>query len=91
MSVWVAKCAGYPNHIHVDAGAQLQSAEWKALLHAAGVHVYDAGVESHNSLGAGERYHAYLRDFYNRVSAGRPGISSGIGARCHRHEPDGRA
>ena len=62
MSVWVTKYAGYSNHIYVDAGTQLQSAEWKALLHAAGVQVYDLGVESHNSLGAGERYHAYLRN-----------------------------
>jgi len=32
-----------------------QSPWWKALLHAAGVQVYNSGVESHNSLGAGER------------------------------------
>jgi len=74
-SVWVTKYAGHSNHIHVDAGTQLQSAEWKALLHAAGVQVYDSGVESHNSLGAGERYHAYLHNLHNRVSADRPGIS----------------
>eukprot|EP00168_Porphyra_purpurea_P014416 TRINITY_DN412_c0_g1_i3.p1 TRINITY_DN412_c0_g1~~TRINITY_DN412_c0_g1_i3.p1 ORF type:complete len:415 (+),score=68.59 TRINITY_DN412_c0_g1_i3:362-1606(+) len=74
-SVWVTRYAGFSNHIHVDAGTQLQSAEWKALLHAAGVQVYDSGVENHNSLEAGERYHAYLRILYNRVSADRPGIS----------------
>jgi len=56
----------------------MQSAEWKALLRAAGVHLYDSVVEGHNSLGAGERYHAYLRNSYNRVSAGRPGISADI-------------
>jgi len=75
MSVLVTKYAGYSDHIHVDAGTQLQSDEWKALLHDAGVEVYDSGLESHNSLGAGERYHAYLRNLYNRVSADRSGIS----------------
>jgi len=75
MSVWVTNYAGYSNHIHVDAGTQLQSAKWKVLLHAAGVQVYDSGVESHNSPGAGERYHAYWRNMYNRVSADPPGIS----------------
>jgi len=75
ISFWVTKYDEYSNHIHVNAGTLLQSAEWKALLHAAGVQVYDSKVESHNSLGAGERYHAYLRNLYNRVSADRPGIS----------------
>jgi len=75
MSAWVTKYAGNSDHIHVDAGTQLKAADWKALLHAAGVQVYASGVESHNSLGAGEHYHAYLRNLYNRVSADRPDIS----------------
>jgi len=74
MSVWVNKYADYSKHIYVDAGTKLQAVEYKALPHAAGVRVYDSGVESHNSLGAGERYHAYLRNLYNGVSADRPGI-----------------
>jgi len=56
----------------------MQSAEWKALLRAAVVHLYDSVVEGHNCLGAGERYHAYSRNSYNRVSAGLPGISADI-------------
>jgi len=39
MSLWVTKYAGYLNHIYFDAGTQLQSEEWKALLHAVGVQV----------------------------------------------------
>jgi len=35
-------------------------------------------VQSHNSVGAGERYHACVRNLYNRMSADRPGISPGM-------------
>ena len=35
----------------------------------------ESGVESHNALGVGERYHSFLRQIYRKVSAQFPAIS----------------
>ena len=74
MLVWVTPLVGYPEELHVDAGSQLRSASFLALLSSSGVKMRPSGVESHNALGAGERYHAYLRQLFKRVRADHPKI-----------------
>jgi len=64
---WVYAYAGHPEAMHTDQGPQFVAAGWLALVHAAGTRHIESGAESHNSLGAGERYHAVLRNIYRRV------------------------
>jgi len=66
--------AGHPERMHTDQGPQFVAAGWRALAHAAGIHQRESGVESHNYLGAGERYHAVLRHIYRRVKADHPDL-----------------
>lgn len=51
----------------LDQGPHFQSSEFRSLLNAAGINAIDAGAESHNALGEVERYHAYLRNIFDRV------------------------
>jgi len=37
------------------------------MMRDEGIKPIDSGIESHNSLGAGERYHAMLRQIYRTV------------------------
>lgn len=51
----------------LDQGPQFQSSEFRRLLSAAGIEVFDAGVEIHDALGEVERYYAYRRNSFTRV------------------------
>lgn len=67
LRLWVCPYAGHPEIMRTDQGSQFASAGWKALVHTAGTRLAVSGVEAHNALGVGERYHAYLRGIYRRV------------------------
>lgn len=71
---WVTPYIGYSDFMHTDQGPQLASEEWKALQQSVGIKRLESGVESHNSLGVGERYHAFLRRIYWRVRASHPDL-----------------
>jgi len=71
---WVYAYAGHPEAMHTDQGPQFVAAGWRALVHAAGTRHIESGAESHNSLGAGERYHAVLRNIYRRVKRDHPDV-----------------
>jgi len=75
--VWVHPYVGHPAVIHVDQGPQFTSAAWKALAASAGSEVQWSGIEAHNSLGVGERYHAFLRQIYRRVRMEHPRMLPG--------------
>lgn len=72
LTEWVTTYIGYPEEVALDQGPQFQSREFKSLLNYVGIKSKDAGVESHNSLGEEERYHAYLRNIYERVHHEHP-------------------
>jgi len=74
LRIWVAVYAGYPEQLHADQGTNLQSDEWKQMMRDVGIKPIDSGIESHNSLGAGERYHAMLRKIYRTVRMDRASI-----------------
>lgn len=74
--IWVAPYIGFPDMIAVDQGPQFISAEWRNLTQAAGIKVKQSGIEHHNAIGTGERYHAYLRRIYNKVRMESPSLSS---------------
>lgn len=67
MNVWVSTYLGFPDCVALDQGPQFQSQEFLSLLSSAGIVVHPSGIESHNALGNGERYHAYLRKVYTKI------------------------
>lgn len=76
LRIWVYPYAGHPDAMHTDQGPQLTSAKWRALLQAVGTKHIESGIESHNALGSGERYHAFLRQIYRRVRADHPTLAA---------------
>jgi len=58
---WVTVYAGYLGQLYLVQGTNFQSSEWRQMLRDPGIEAVDSGVESHKSLGDGERYHAMLR------------------------------
>lgn len=64
---WVTMYVGYPDTVLLDQRSQFPSTELHGLLPAASIKARNVGVESHITLGETERYHAYLRNVYERV------------------------
>lgn len=65
--IWVNAYVGYPDSIAADQGTQFVSEEFVSLCQHSGIRLKPSGVESHNALGSGERYHSFLRQLYNRI------------------------
>lgn len=75
LHVWVHPYVGHPQVLHVDQALQFKSPAWRALTTSAGTELVLSGVESHNALGGGQRYHAFLRSIHRKVWADHPGIN----------------
>lgn len=65
---------GFSKAIHVDRGPQFDSDRWRHLLKSAGIKRIDSGIESHNSIGSGEKYHDFLRRIYCKVRMEHPAL-----------------
>ena len=68
---WVAIYTGLPNRIIVDQGSNF-GPTFIHMAHQRGVDVEQTGIESHNSLGIGERYHQPLRQTFRKILAEQP-------------------
>ena len=70
---WSSVYIGLPDNITVDEGSQFRKifAELAALHD---VNIEKSGVESHKSLGIGERYHKPLRDTYRKLQLDYPSM-----------------
>lgn len=64
---WVSIYIGFPSKMRIDQGSQFQSTRWEGRASESGIILKPSGVESHNSIGLGERYHAPLRRIYNKI------------------------
>lgn len=62
---WATAYIGYPDKMRLDQDSVFTSEQFRTLAVSAGIELQYSGVESHNALGAGERYHAPLRRIYN--------------------------
>lgn len=67
LECWATLYTGYPDKMRVDQGSQFTSKRWKELTEMTGIQLCLSGVESHNSIGSGERYHAPLRRIYQKI------------------------
>jgi hypothetical protein len=69
---WSTMYVGFPTSMLTDQGSVFLSRDWKASCAALGIRLRHTGMESHNSLGTGERFQALLRHIYNKVSLDHP-------------------
>lgn len=67
LRAWASLYVGMPTSMLVDKGSVFVSDEWQYACELNGISLTTTGIESHNSLGPGESYHAYLRRVYNKV------------------------
>lgn len=64
---WFTMYEGYSESPLTDQSSVFVSAEWTHACETNGIHLRHTGTESHNSLGACEKYHPTLRIIYNKV------------------------
>jgi hypothetical protein len=67
LECWVLVYTGYPRKVRTDAGSVFTSDKWLELHETNGIVLQTSGIESHNSIGLGERMHAPLRRVYNKI------------------------
>jgi hypothetical protein len=65
---WIDTYLGPPDTLVFDAGTNFTSAEFKANAHIMAIEVEEVPVESHNSIGKLERYHAPLRRAFHVIA-----------------------
>lgn len=66
LECWATLYIGHPDRMKVDQGSQFSSKAFRSLTKENGIQLCISGVESHNSLGTGERYHEPLRRIYQK-------------------------
>ena len=75
LRLWVVPYVGYSQSTNIDQGPQFTSDKWKSLFLHAGIQDEELGKESQNILVAGERYHSFLREIYQKFKAQHAGMS----------------
>jgi hypothetical protein len=66
IDIWCSIYTGYPERLRIDSESTFTSVKWKTLTEPRGITLRISGVEAHNSLGIGERYHGPLRRLYQK-------------------------
>ena len=81
MKCWSSLYTGYPRKLKVDQGSAFTSIRWQRLCEMVGTEIQFSGVESHHSLGSGERYHDPLRQVYLKIRYEYPSVKKEIALR----------
>jgi hypothetical protein len=69
---WSTTYVGFPVSMLTDRGSVFLSRDWIPSCAALGICLRHTEIESHNSLGTGERFHAPIRRLYNKVLLDQP-------------------
>lgn len=64
---WATIFVGYPTKIILDHETAFNRSEFRGTASEADIFLQFSGVESHNSVGVGEKYHGPLRIVYNKI------------------------
>lgn len=67
LKFWAAVSTGHPDIIRAYQGSFFTTPKFAQISSTAGVNVNLSGIESHNSLGAREKYHNLLRNLYLKI------------------------
>ena len=76
VKLWATTYTGFPESMLTDQGSVFVSKEWSYNCELAEIELKHTGTESHNSLEAGETYHALLRRVYSKTLKDHPKVSS---------------
>jgi transposase InsO family protein len=72
---WAAVYSRMPDIMATDQGSCFTAERWKELAGENGIVMQLSGVQAHNALGIGERYHAPLRRIVNKIDCSTPGMA----------------
>ena len=75
---WASVYNGFPDIIKADQGSVFTATEFETYCTSQGIKIKLFGVESHNSLGAGERYHDPIRRIFDKILFDHPSIDPPI-------------
>ena len=78
ITIWASLYVGFPESMLTDQGSVFMSKEWEYNCETASIELRHTGTESHNSLGAGETYHALLRRVYSKTRHEHDGLNPGL-------------
>jgi hypothetical protein len=70
-----------PQYHAFGCGVHFVSPKWKRFTDLSKIKLVQSGVEAHNYLGVGERYHNPLRRVYHKVRKDFPSMSLGLALR----------
>lgn len=73
---WATIFVGYARKIRVDHETAFDSDEFRKTAMKAGFILQFSGIESHNSLAVGKKYHGPLRRVYNKLKDDYPNIDN---------------
>ena len=74
INVWATVYLGYPATLRLDRDSSFDSKLFRDLASYQGIVLQFSGVEFHNSIGKGERYHDPLRRIFNKIKSQYTGI-----------------
>jgi hypothetical protein len=78
IDIWCSIYTGYPDRLRIDSESAFTSVKWKTLTGSRGITLLISGVEAHNSLGIGERYHGPLRRVYQKIEHEFPHVGPAL-------------
>lgn len=81
LEAWVTVYVGYPNRIRGEQGSVFTCKLWGDVTSIHGIELQLSGIENHNSIGIGERYHAPIRRIFRFIRAQNPRLDSEISLR----------
>jgi hypothetical protein len=73
--IWILSLAGCPLNILLDSASEHRSDEMSGLASGCVIELQFSLVESHSSLGSGERVHSLIRNVYHKVHIHAPYLS----------------
>ena len=74
VTCWADLYIGFPMKVRVERGSSFTSVRFKRRADAVGMEFQESGVESHNSIRFGERYHSPLRRIHYKIIDEEPKI-----------------
>ena len=71
---WASVYTGFPENIRLDRQSGFTADEFRNYAKNVGINLQFSGIESHNALGSGERYHMPLRRVFNVLKKEHPSL-----------------
>lgn len=72
---WVSVYTGFPEIVRLDRQSGFTSDNFRNYAKDVGVTLQFSGIESHNAIGPGERYHMSLRRVFNVLKQEHPSVN----------------